>query len=146
MSESKKLKLDQRSERKPRRLAADRKEAFDATMAAYRSAQSTGIGAAGIAGGGAATKNPAKPNLSEFKADVEKIVESVVLDYASLLYFYSAYIRYDSEDAIEREMFADRLLGEGRHAIEQRLGALFISRGLYSTQKYFTAIRKPRAK
>lgn len=142
MNESKKLNP---SARKPKRFA-ERKSAFDATMAAYRNSRFTGIGAAGISDASAGTKNPARPNLIEFRADVEKIVESVLTDVRALWYFYATYIHFDSQDEIEREMFADRMLGKSRHATEQEIGLLFIQRGLYSVQKYFTSVRKPRAK
>jgi hypothetical protein len=131
-------------EKTPNKRFRENKEAFDLTFAAYRSAKDTGIGAAVWAnGGGTVSKNPARPSLTDLRCDIEKIVESHVNE-DQLLRFWAVYSVYDSNDYIEREMFADRMIGPKRHSYEQRIGAKFIMSGLYPVQKYLLSIRKPQ--
>src|ERR1017187_1424845 len=114
------------------------KRAFDEVLTAYRQSRShNGLGAASwSASKGATAQDPAKPNMSEFRADVEKVVEALVaVKYHQ--WFWAAYSWYDSEDAIEREMFAQRMVGDRRHSWEQRLGGKFIDAGLFPPKKYF---------
>ena len=124
---------------------SDNKLAFDQTMIAYRSAKDTGIGAAVWSnGGGTVTKNPARPSLTDFRCDCEKVIESV-LDADQLLWFEAAHVLFDSTDYIERGAFAEKLLGPNRaRSWEQRIGAKFIVSGLYPVAKYLLSIRKPR--
>ena len=118
---------------------AKQKSAFDQVLAAYRrSRSSNGIGAASwSASKGATALDPAKPNMQEFRADVEKVVEALVaVKYHQ--WFWAAYSWFDSDDAIERELFAQYLVGDRRHSWEQRLGAKFIEVGLFTPAAYFS--------
>jgi hypothetical protein len=131
-------------EKKAPKHFRENKLAFDELMSSYRSAKDTGIGAAVWAnGGGTVTKNPARPSLTDLRCDIEKIVEAHVNE-DQLCRFWAVYSIYDSNDYIEREMFADRMIGPKRHSYEQRIGAKFITNGLYPVQKYLLSIRKPQ--
>jgi len=113
------------------------KAAFDEVLTRYRqSRQHNGLGAASWSASKGATADPAKPNVSEFRADVEKIIEALVA-VKYLPWFWAAYSWYDSEDAIERGMFAHLLLKGREHSYEQRLGARFVEVGLFPTMLYF---------
>src|SRR5208282_2042247 len=117
---------------------AKQKTAFDEVMAKYRlSRKHNGLGSVSWnVAKGATAQDPAKPNVSEFRADVEKTVESLVaVKYHP--WFWATYSWFDSEDAIERGMFAHRMLKGREHSYEQRLGAKFIEIGLFPTTKYF---------
>src|ERR1035438_4219785 len=121
---------------------AKQKAAFDQVMEAYRKSRShNGLGAASwSASKGATARDPAKPNPSEFRADVENIVEALVaVKYHQ--WFWAAYSWFDSDEDIEREAFVQRLLGNRRHSWEQRLGAKFIELGLFPPTKYFQHTR-----
>lgn len=78
----------------------------------------------------------AKPLPSEFRCDVERVVEALVATKYHL-HFWAAYTWYDSDDALDREMFAQKMLGDRRHSWEQRLGAKFIEIGLHPPTLYF---------
>jgi len=126
---------------------AARKKAFDAVMACYRQAQDTGLGTASITGGGKGVSNPVRPSLTDFRCDVEKIINRVVTAQDLVVRFRACYINFDSENPIDNERYADKVIGSGRHAIEQGIGNLFIRNGifpLYSKGGYFTTIRQPR--
>jgi hypothetical protein len=131
-------------EKKPKRFR-ENKEAFDQTLASYRSAKDTGVGAAVWAnGGGTVTKNPASPSLMDFRADVELIVESIISD-EELLWFWAVYGVFDSTDDIERGVFSEKMLGQNKsRSWEQRIGAAFVKFGVYPLAKYLLSIRKPR--
>ena len=74
--------------------------------------------------------------MPEFRADVEKIVESLVaVKYHP--WFWAAYSWFDSQDDLERETFTQCLLGDRRHSWEQRLGGKFIETGVFPPKKYF---------
>jgi hypothetical protein len=116
------------------------KAAFDAVLSAYRRtrAHTTGLGCVPLAPSkGSSVPDLAKPIPAEFRADVERVVEQLVaVKYHQ--WFWAAYSWYDSPDEIEREMFAQRLIGDRRHSWEQRLGAKFIEMGLFPPLGYFT--------
>ena len=127
---------------------AKRKRAFDEVLAAYRDSQVAPLSAIQYGEKGAATRYAAKPTLTDFKCDVDRVIAKCVKDYARLALFVLAYVCYDSEDAIEREVYADHVMGEGRHNLEQGIGAEFIKRKIYPTKGkggYFTAIRRSHA-
>jgi hypothetical protein len=117
------------------------KSAFDQVLEAYRQSRvHTGLGAASwTVSKGAMYLDPtfALTRMPEFRADVEHIVEAqVAAKYHQ--WFWAAYSWFDSTDEIEREMFAQRLLGDRRHSWEQRLGAKFIDAGMLP-KNYFGA-------
>ena len=126
---------------------AARKKAFDAVMTAYRQAKDTGLGTAPIDGGGKGVSNPVRPSLTDFRCDVEKIFNRVVTAQDMVVRFRACYINFDSENPIDNERYADKVIGSMRHSIEQGCGALFIRKGvypLYGKGGYFTTIRQPR--
>ena len=117
----------------------EQKRAFDQVVAAYRKTRAhvTGLGCVNLAPSkGSSTPDAAKPIPSEFRADVERTVESVVaVKYHQ--WFWAAYGWFDAVDDIEREWFVQRLIGDRRHSWEQRLGAQFITLGLFPPIQYF---------
>ena len=128
---------------------AKRKRAFDETLAAYRNARdyTGGLGAISISDLGKPAKNLAKPSLTDFRCDVEQVLNKVLKTAQIKTDFLSAYIYFDSEDVIEMEMNAQNILGDMRHGLEQGLGALFIKKGIhpqYGKGGYFKSIRRPK--
>jgi lauroyl/myristoyl acyltransferase len=119
---------------------AEQKRAFDQVMEAYRKSQVhiTGLGCINLAPtkGASIPHDPARPLSAEFRADVERIVESVVAAKYHQ-WFWAAYRWFDSGEALEHELFAQRLLGDRRHSWEQRLGGKFVEMGLFPPKKYF---------
>lgn len=113
-------------------------------MQAYRDCQVAPLSAIQYNDGSGGTRYAAKPTLTDFKCDVERVIKKCV---KSRQVFYLAYVFFDSEDAIEREVYADKLVGEGRHNLEQGMGAEFLKRRLHPTKGkggYFHVIRKER--
>lgn len=124
---------------------ARRKRAFDEVLAAYRDSQIAPLSAIQYGEKGTATRYAAKPTLTDFKCDVERVIKKCIKEPRVFGLFVLAYVCYDSDDVIEREVYADKVIGEGRHNLEQGLGAEFIKRKIYPTRGkggYFTAIRK----
>lgn len=126
---------------------AKRKLAFDETLAAYRNAKdfTGGLGAISISDAGKPAKNLAKPSLTDFRCDVERVFNKILKQNRSL--FFTAYVYFDSEDSIEMEIHAQNLLGDLRHGLEQGMGAEFIKRGIspqYGKRGYFNSIRRPK--
>jgi hypothetical protein len=118
-----------------------RKRAFDSVMKAYRESQIITISATQFLDGGKTSRYAAKPTAIDFRCDVDKVIKKCVrYDIAR---FYETYVYFDSEDAIEREMMADKMMGEKRHNLEQGMGAEFIRRHLLPTGKngYFQTYR-----
>src|SRR5216683_1170566 len=104
---------------------AKRKLAFDDVMQAYRDSQIAPLSAIQYDEGSTGTRYAAKPTLTDFKCDVERVIKKCVKNRQI---FFIAYVFFDSEDLIEREVYADKMIGEGRHLLEQGMGALFIKR------------------
>jgi hypothetical protein len=133
--------------RKQRPQFRERKKAFDSVMACYRQAQDTGLGTASIDGGGKGVSNPVRPSLTDFRCDVEKVINKCVTAQDMVVRFRASYINFDSENPIDNERYADKVIGGGRHSIEQGCGNLFIKNGLYPLHGrggYFNCIRQPR--
>lgn len=128
--------------KKVKREYAKPKKAFDSVMAYYRTTLVTTIRAVNIDAPAAGSVNPAKPTPQEFRYDVDMAIKAK-LKGTTLSQFRQAYVWYDSEDAIEREVHAQAVLGSRRHSIEQRLGAEFIRRKLYPVhgRGYFHVVR-----
>jgi hypothetical protein len=128
---------------------AARKKAFDAVMSCYRQAQDTGLGTASITGGGKGVSNPVRPSLTDFRVDVENIMARCVTAQDMVVRFRASYINYDSENPIDIERYADKVIGSSRHGLEQGLGSLFIKNGIYPLHGnggYFHSIRQPRGR
>jgi hypothetical protein len=126
---------------------ATRKHAFDEVMACYRQAQDTGLGVASIDESGKGVSNPVRPSLTDFRCDVEKVINHCVTSQEMIVRFRAAYINYDSEIQIDIERYADKVVGSGRNGLEQGIGALFIKHGIYPLHGkggYFHCIRQPR--
>jgi hypothetical protein len=132
------------TKKKQRPQQRERKLAFDRVMQSYRGAKDTGVGASNWSDSVATSKNPARPNLTEFRADVEQVIESIITDYESLLYFYTTYIKFDDEDELNREIFAEKMLGVKRIAWEQKVGSEFLKRSIFPLKGYFNSIRRSR--
>ena len=99
--------------------------------------------------GGKGSSNPVRPTLTDFRVDCEKIFNKVVTAQDAVVRFRAAYINYDSYDQIDIERYADKVIGIGRHGLEQGIGALFIKHGIYPLHGkggYFTTIRQPRGR
>lgn len=121
--------------------------AFANVMAAYRNAKDVGLGCVklGGSGKGPSLRDPATPNLTEFRADVEKAIESVIPKQDQQQWFYAAYVWFDGSDAIQRGAFAEKLLGRDRHRRwEQKVGAKFTELDIYPSSKYFGHMRTQR--
>jgi hypothetical protein len=86
--------------------------------------------------------NNAKPTALDFKIDCDICFAKCCKAMSS---FRAAYIDYDSEDSIGREMHAQKIMGDGRRGLEQGLGALLIKRGIYPSSNYFQSIRQVKA-
>jgi hypothetical protein len=70
----------------------------------------------------------------DLKVDVDRIVRSIVKPDA-LPWFWAAY-SYDSDDPVEKEIFAQTMLGNRRHLWELKAGRTFIETGLFPLRKY----------
>jgi hypothetical protein len=112
-------------------------------MSAYRDARGAALGCVRFGGcKGPSLRDPALPNLTEFRADVERAVKLVVKTNEQEEWFAAAYVWYDSTDDIERGAFAEKLLGRDRHRRwEQRVGAKFVELGIYPTRVYMDHLR-----
>jgi len=126
---------------------AKRKHAFDSVLDSYRAARGVqvGVSAVNIGSGGKGTTNHVRPTLVDFRADVELVFHKVFKAETAWRAFEEAYINFDSEDYIEREVHAQSILGETMHSLAQGLGAEFIKRGIYPLHgkgSYFRTIRR----
>jgi hypothetical protein len=124
---------------------AKRKAAFDDVMAAYRDSQFAPMSAIQYGDNAGGTRYAARPTLTDFKCDVERVIKKCVTDE---LFFRTAYVLFTPEDVIEREVYADKIIGAGRHNLEQGMGAEFIRRHIYPTKGkggYFNTVRRPHA-
>jgi hypothetical protein len=122
------------------------KKAFDSVFSHYRSlSTTTSIPAVNAAAGGKPSRNPAKPTPLDFKVDVDRVV-NIVVPEKTRRRFYVAYGGRWTDDQLEVEKLADKLLGGVRHSYEQRLGDQFIKRGLFPVQGhgYFWSVRGKR--
>ena len=132
--------------KKPPQFGA-RKKAFDDVLDAYRKAKDTGIGAVVIGDGGKSVRIPTRPSLTDFRCDVDKVIRKCVTNRVDFIRFRLAYVEFDSDNLIDMEIYADKVVGTGRHNLEQGLGAEFIKRGIYpmhGKRGYFHVVRQPR--
>lgn len=97
---------------------------------------------ANIGSGG--SRNPAKPTTVEFWADAFLAIRAACPKDVDMVSFHLAYTLFDTEDAIEQEKHADRVIGGRRHSVEQRVGEEFVRRGIFPVQArgYFFCERK----
>lgn len=137
--------------RKPPKFAAN-KAAFDGVMRSYRDLSSCGgknLGAMEYSDAGAGPSQPdrAKPTPQDFSIDVDRVIKKCLKDEVKRTRFTMTYICFDSDDPIDIEIYADKVMGPTRHGLEQGMGAEFIKRGLWPTQGrggYFFTIRQLR--
>jgi hypothetical protein len=116
------------------------KKAFDRVMDAYRKLGAGNINCVRIGGEpGALYKLKTKPSPVEFRADVCKVVKTIVKTEDKLRWFWAAY-SFDSLDELDIEIFTFAMLGDRKHSWEQRIGKAFIEANLYPTKKYFAEV------
>lgn len=137
--------MKKKQPKKPKEFAKN-KQAFDRVMAHVRNLEGSMVGSIGavqLGGSGGGSKDLVKPTPVDFRCDVSKAIKAKCPKDISLVAFEEAYLEYDSEDAIEREMHAQKVLGNRRHSVEQRVGEEFIRRGIFPVQGkgYFFHIR-----
>jgi hypothetical protein len=123
-----------------------RKRAFDAVMAHYRSLGTVRLSAMSYGNGCAGSFYAARPKSIDYKIDCDRVFIKCLKFRSEQERFAKAYIFYDSDDPIDREIFAQSILGDKRHTLEQGIGALFLKRELYPAVKYFRAIRGKKVK
>lgn len=149
------------------------KRAFDETMKAFRSGKDLGLGAVNIylqhpegcrcnlgldcscgigrrkgAMPSKASANPARPTTIDFQCDVMTAIKAKLKE-GLLAKFLQAYVLFDSEDTIDIEQHAQKVLGDRRHSVEQRLGAEFRRRQIFPVtgeHGYFHSLRRAHGK
>lgn len=82
---------------------------------------------------GHATNNPARPSITDFFCDVERIAQIALPDEASVAKFSDTYINETSTTAYTLKE---------RHELEQYIGRLFIAYGISPVSRYFRTVRK----
>lgn len=145
-----KVDMPQKKKPGPKPGFAKNKAAFDGVMNHLRRMGKPTLGHVGAvniqsqSGGKPAAKNPAKPSMVDFWADVFLAIKFAIPRDIDLVKFHLAYTLYDSEDALDRELHAQKVLHDRRHSVEQRLGAEFIRRKIFPVQGrgYFYALRR----
>lgn len=124
--------------KKKRQNPGKNKRAFDSVLATYRKMGQANVGCVRIGGEpGAQYKIKTKPSAVEFRADVQKVVHSVIKDHEKRFWFWSAY-SYDSINPIDNEKFVQLMLGDRRHSWEQRIGKAFVEMKIFPTRGYFS--------
>jgi hypothetical protein len=113
------------------------KKAFDRVMATFRKLEQSNIGCVRIGGEpGALYKIKTKPSAVEFRADVQKVVHSIVKDAEKRVWFWAAY-GFDSPDPLDIEIFTYAMLGNRKHSWEQHIGKAFAEAKIFPTRGYF---------
>src|SRR5271157_1847895 len=137
-----------KQEKKKKQNFSKNKRAFDSVLRRFRRLKTVGgLSATNISGGSPTSPNPTKPSPLDFRSDVDLVVTKILAhSVISRIKFGYAYLWFDSENVIEQEKFAERLLGSARHSVEQRMGAEFVRRGLFPVQNkgYFYSLRRSR--
>lgn len=132
----------------------DNKAAFDGVMKCYRDLSSCGgknLSAMEYSGAGSGPSQPnqAKPTPQDYAIDVDRVIKKCLKDLTRRALFIKAYVDYDSEDSIDIEIHADKVMGPTRHGLEQGMGAEFLKRKLWPTQGrggYFHTVRQDRGR
>jgi hypothetical protein len=130
-------------------LHGKRQKAFDLVMDAFRSVKNVqvGVSAVNIGSGGKGTANPCQPSLVDFRADVTLVFRKIFKSESAWRDFQAAYLDFDSEDYIEREMHAQKIYGKGMQNLKEGVGAEFIKRGIFPMHgngSYFRTIRRTK--
>jgi hypothetical protein len=138
---------------KPKKTQAfsKNKRAFDDVMNRLRSIGSPKLGPLGAmnfakCGGSPSAKNPVAPNMVEFRCDVLMAIKAAMPKGVRLAKFIQAYLIWDSEDALEQNVFAQKVLGGRVHSVEQRIGAEFVRRAIWPEAAYMypPRVERPR--
>lgn len=144
-------KLLKRHDEKPKKTTAyaKNKKAFDEVMLRLRGLGNPKLGPVGAidfakAGGSPAAKNPAAPTAVDFRCDVLMAIKAAMPKGVRLSKFILAYMLWDSEDAMEQNIFSQKVLGGRVHSVEQRVGAEFVRRGIWPDQAYMYPQRMER--
>ncbi len=143
------MNLNQSQRKSPRKTTAYslNKKAFDTVILMTRRMDSPTLGSNGVmklSRGGASARNAAAPNSVEFRCDVMLAIRAAMPKGVSLTNFFLAYFLFDSDDEIERNVYAQKVLGGRVHSVEQRVGAEFLRRGIYPTAAYMFPKRLKR--
>lgn len=85
---------------------------------------------------GAKYKPQRKAMSLDFWTDVTVVMTTMLPRGVTLKNFMLAYVVFDSDDEIERNTHAHKILGGRCHSVEQRLGAEFVKRGIYPVGRY----------
>jgi hypothetical protein len=116
------------------------KKAFDSVISRLHSLGSPKLGSVGAINfdqiGGAAPHNPAAPTTVDFRCDVLMAIRDALPKGVRLAKFIQAYLLWDSGDALEQNIFSQKILGGRVHSVEQRIGAEFVRRGIWPDQAY----------
>ena len=134
------MQRKQKAKPKPYR---QNKAAFDAVFRRYRQASlSSAVRSGGMqpsGGKGSSPKNPSdKYTTNDYKADVQKQVKAVIparLYKKFMVVYGEPWTPEDTAGNIELSQLAFRVFGGVCHSFEQRLGAAFISSGMYKARK-----------
>lgn len=86
-------------------------------------------------GEGQTTSNPCKPNTVDFCCDVERVIRDVLPESDGLYQrFLDQYIHLNEPD--------NSISLDERNYLEQRMGRLFVVRGLSPVHKYFSVVKR----
>ncbi len=128
--------------RKPEPAYTKNKKAFDAVITHFRRMGRPQLGAIVAmnfekAGGSPSAKNPSAPTPVDFGCDVILAVTAAMPKGITLESVKQAYFEFDSDDEIERNVYAGKILKGRVHSVEQRLGAEFVRRAIWPLTTYF---------
>lgn len=141
--------MNQKPKLKPTTAYRKNKQAFDQVMLYLRRMDAPLLGNVGAmdcskTGGSPAPRNPISPLPVEFKCDVLLAVAAAMPKGVNLARFLVSYLVFDSEDEIERSVFAQTILGGRLHSVEQRIGAEFVRRAIWPIAVYMNPPRLNR--
>jgi hypothetical protein len=143
--------LKQNTKPKKTTAYAQNKKAFDVIMLHLRRMDSPQLGHLSAmdfskVGGSPTARNPVAPNVVEFRCDVMLAIRAAMPKGVSLKNFFLAYLLYDSDDEIERNVYAQKILGGRVHSVEQRVGAEFVRRAIWPEAVYMypPRLKRPR--
>ena len=145
--------MNQKPKPKPKPTTAYRKnkQAFDQVMLYLRRMDAPQLGAVAAmdfakAGGSPAPRNPIAPSPVEFACDAVLAIQAAMPKGVNYYRFMASYFFFDSDDEIERSVFAQNILGGRLHSVEQRIGAEFVRRAIWPIAVYMypPRVKRPR--
>jgi hypothetical protein len=95
-------------------------------------------------GGSPSSRNPVAPLPIEFYCDGMLAIQAALPKGVRLSKFIQAYLLWDSDDAVEKNVFAEKVLGGRVHSVEQRVGAEFVRRAIWPEAAYMFPKRQER--